>query len=147
MPDCAPGADRLFGTGRGAAARPAGSFARHHSRHRPDQVGQIHHAVCSAAGGGETNVNVITEDPIEVRNGRYAPDPGYRRSISGFPQALRHILRHDPDVVMIGEMRDLETCKIAVESAPTGHLVFSTLHTNDAPSTIVRLLKWASSRT
>ncbi len=56
-----------------------------------------------------------------------------------FAEALRHILSHDPDVIMIGEIRDLETAHIAVKSALTGHLVFSTLHTNDAPSTITRL--------
>jgi type IV pilus assembly protein PilB len=88
------------------------------------------------------NVNIVTvEDPIEydlptARQIQLLPQINF-----GFPQALRHILRHDPDVIMIGEMRDLETCKIAVESALTGHLVFSTLHTNDAASTLVRLLE------
>ena len=90
----------------------------------------------------KNNVNIITvEDPIEyelagMRQIQLIPSINF-----SFPQALRAILRHDPDVVMIGEMRDLETCKIAVESALTGHLVFSTLHTNDAASTIVRLLE------
>ena len=90
----------------------------------------------------KNDVNIVTvEDPIEYEL------PGTRQiqlipTINfSFPQALRHILRHDPDVIMIGEMRDLETCKIAVESALTGHLVFSTLHTNDAPSSIIRLLE------
>lgn len=88
------------------------------------------------------NVNVITvEDPIEyelegTRQIQLIPAINF-----SFPQALRHILRHDPDVIMIGEMRDVETCKIAVESALTGHLVFSTLHTNDAASSIVRLME------
>jgi len=53
---------------------------------------------------------------------------------------LRHIVRQDPDVIMIGEIRDLETAQIAIRSALTGHLVFSTLHTNDAPSAITRLV-------
>ncbi|MBE0510066.1 MAG: Flp pilus assembly complex ATPase component TadA [Chromatiales bacterium] len=57
-----------------------------------------------------------------------------------FAEALRHILRHDPDVVMIGEIRDLETARIANKAALTGHLVLSTLHTNDAASTVTRLL-------
>ena len=90
----------------------------------------------------KSDVNIITvEDPIEYEL------PGTRQiqlipAINfSFPQALRHILRHDPDVIMIGEMRDVETCKIAVESALTGHLVFSTLHTNDAASSIVRLME------
>ena len=57
-----------------------------------------------------------------------------------FAQALRHFLRHDPDVIMVGEIRDEETAHIANKAALTGHLVFSTLHTNDAPSTVTRLL-------
>ena len=91
---------------------------------------------------GRENVNVITvEDPIEyelsnARQIQTLPQIGF-----GFPEALKHILRHDPDVIMIGEMRDAETCKIAVESALTGHLVFSTLHTNDAPGALVRLME------
>jgi type IV pilus assembly protein PilB len=88
------------------------------------------------------NVNIITvEDPIEYELGKTRQIQLLPQINFGFPQALRHILRHDPDVIMIGEMRDLETCKIAVESALTGHLVFSTLHTNDAASTLVRLLE------
>ena len=90
----------------------------------------------------KNSVNIITvEDPIEYEL------PGTRQiqlipAIDfSFPQALRHILRHDPDVIMIGEMRDEETCKVAVESALTGHLVLSTLHTNDAASSIVRLME------
>ena len=57
-----------------------------------------------------------------------------------FARGLRHILRHDPDVIMIGEIRDKETAEIAVQASLTGHLVFSTLHTNDAPSAITRLV-------
>jgi len=88
------------------------------------------------------NVNIITvEDPIEYELAKTRQIQLLPQINFGFPQALRHILRHDPDVIMIGEMRDLETCKIAVESALTGHLVFSTLHTNDAASTLVRLLE------
>jgi len=58
-----------------------------------------------------------------------------------FEQALRAILRHDPDIVLVGEMRDKETAEIAIKLANTGHLTFSTLHTNDAPSAISRLFK------
>jgi len=57
-----------------------------------------------------------------------------------FSNSLRAILRHDPDIVMVGEIRDLETAEISIRAALTGHLVFSTLHTNDAPSAITRLL-------
>lgn len=57
-----------------------------------------------------------------------------------FATGLRHILRQDPDVIMVGEIRDSETARIAIQSSLTGHLVFSTLHTNDAPSAITRLI-------
>jgi type IV pilus assembly protein PilB len=57
-----------------------------------------------------------------------------------FANALRSFLRQDPDIIMVGEVRDLETAEIAIKAALTGHLVFSTLHTNDAPSTVTRLL-------
>jgi len=56
-----------------------------------------------------------------------------------FAAALRSILRQDPDIILVGEIRDLETAQIAVQASLTGHMVFSTLHTNDAPSTITRL--------
>jgi type IV pilus assembly protein PilB len=87
-------------------------------------------------------VNIITvEDPVEYHIGgieqiQANTVPGYT-----FAKALRHILRHDPDVIMIGEIRDQETGKIAVESALTGHLVLSTLHTNDAAGAVTRLLE------
>jgi type IV pilus assembly protein PilB len=57
-----------------------------------------------------------------------------------FAEGMRSILRQDPDVIMIGEMRDAETCQMAIQAALTGHLVFSTLHTNDSPSAFTRLL-------
>ncbi len=57
----------------------------------------------------------------------------------GFAEALRSFLRQDPDVVMVGEIRDLETAEIAVKAAQTGHLVLSTLHTNSAAETVIRL--------
>jgi type IV pilus assembly protein PilB len=88
------------------------------------------------------NVNIITiEDPVEyhvedVQQIQVNTAPGFT-----FARALRNILRHDPDVVMVGEIRDQETAKIAVESALTGHLVLSTLHTNDAPTTVTRLIE------
>ena len=59
----------------------------------------------------------------------------------GFDEAIRGILRHDPDIVLVGEMRDKITAETAIKMANTGHLVFSTLHTNDAPSAIARLFK------
>jgi len=88
------------------------------------------------------NLNIITvEDPIEYELPNTRQIQLEQHINFGFPQALRHILRHDPDIIMIGEMRDLETCKIAIESALTGHLVLSTLHTNDAPSALIRLME------
>ncbi len=84
--------------------------------------------------------NIITvEDPVEYRLGgvnqvQVSPKVGLT-----FASALRSILRSDPDVVMIGEIRDFETAKISVEAALTGHLVLATLHTNDAPAAVARL--------
>ena len=88
------------------------------------------------------NVNIITiEDPVEYHIEHILQiqiNPAIEYT---FARALRNILRHDPDVIMVGEIRDEETAKIAVESALTGHLVLSTLHTNDATGTISRLLE------
>jgi len=85
-------------------------------------------------------INVITvEDPVEYRlNGVNQMQINVRAGLT-FASALRSILRSDPDVVMVGEVRDGETAKMAIEAALTGHLVLSTLHTNDAPSTLTRL--------
>ena len=85
-------------------------------------------------------VNALTvEDPVEY------VIPGVRQIKLGnklnFEQALRAILRHDPDIVMVGEMRDKDTAELAIKLANTGHLTFSTLHTNDAPSAVSRLYK------
>jgi general secretion pathway protein E/type IV pilus assembly protein PilB len=83
---------------------------------------------------------ITVEDPVEyqlagIKQIQVNPKIGLT-----FGGGLRAILRHDPDIIMIGEIRDLETAEIAVQSALTGHLVFSTLHTNDAPSAVTRLL-------
>ena len=88
------------------------------------------------------NVNVITvEEPVEYHiNGIEQIQVNNVTGLT-FAKALRHILRHDPDVIMIGEIRDQETAKIAVESALTGHIVLSSLHTNNAPSAITRLME------
>ena len=85
-------------------------------------------------------VNVLTvEDPVEyVIEGARQLKIGYKM---GFEQAIRSILRHDPDIVLVGEMRDKETAETAIKLANTGHLTFSTLHTNDAPSAVARLYK------
>jgi general secretion pathway protein E len=83
---------------------------------------------------------ITVEDPIEYQLPGVTQMPVHRQAGVTFSAALRAILRQDPDVVMIGEMRDQETAEIAVQAAMTGHLVFSTLHTNDAVSAIPRLL-------
>lgn len=83
---------------------------------------------------------ITVEDPVEyqlkgINQIQVKPQIGL-----DFPNILRHIVRQDPDIIMIGEIRDLETSEIAIQSSLTGHLVFSTLHTNDAPSALTRLL-------
>ncbi len=83
---------------------------------------------------------VTVEDPIEYQLPAITQVPVHRQANVTFASALRAILRQDPDVVMIGEMRDSETAEIAVQAAMTGHLVFSTLHTNDAIGAVPRLL-------
>lgn len=85
-------------------------------------------------------VNVLTvEDPVEyVIEGARQLKIGYKMN---FEQAIRSILRHDPDIVLVGEMRDKETAETAIKLANTGHLTFSTLHTNDATSAVSRLFK------
>lgn len=83
---------------------------------------------------------ITVEDPVEYQLAGIAQVPVHRQSGVTFGSALRSILRQDPDVVMVGEMRDQEAAEIAVQAAMTGHLVLSTLHTNDAVSAIPRLL-------
>ena len=89
----------------------------------------------------QENLNITTvEDPIEyILPGVSQVQVNHRIGLD-FAYLLRSILRHDPDVIMVGEIRDRETAEIAVNAALTGHLVLSTLHTNDAPSAIIRLL-------
>ncbi len=87
----------------------------------------------------ETKI-ITTEDPVEydidgLIQVQMKPDIGLT-----FARCLRHILRQDPDIILVGEIRDLETAEIAAQASLTGHVVFTTLHTNDAPSSIARLL-------
>ncbi|MEM9701069.1 MAG: ATPase, T2SS/T4P/T4SS family [Planctomycetota bacterium] len=83
---------------------------------------------------------ITTEDPIEYDIDGLVQCPINADIDVTFASCLRAILRHDPDLILVGEIRDYETAEIAVQSALTGHLVFSTLHTNDAPSSITRML-------
>jgi type IV pilus assembly protein PilB len=87
----------------------------------------------------EINVTTV-EDPVEYRMDGINQVPVNPKRGTTFAGALRSILRQDPDVVLVGEIRDLETADIAIKAALTGHLVLSTLHTNDAASTITRLV-------
>ncbi|MFH1139336.1 MAG: type II secretion system ATPase GspE [Pseudomonadota bacterium] len=85
--------------------------------------------------------NIITiEDPVEYLLPGVGQIHVNAKVGLDFARGLRSVLRHDPDVIMIGEIRDLETAEIAIQSSLTGHLVFSTLHTNDAPSAVTRLV-------
>ncbi len=86
-------------------------------------------------------VNIVTaEDPIEYQLNGIAQVGMNRKAGLTFATALRAFLRQDPDIMMVGEMRDLETAEIAIESSLTGHMVLSTIHTNDAPSTTLRMV-------
>ena len=86
-------------------------------------------------------LNIITiEDPIEYQLGGIGQDSGQPENRSHLANGLRSILRQDPDIIMVGEIRDRETAEIAIQASLTGHLVFSTLHTNDAAGAVTRLI-------
>ena len=88
-------------------------------------------------------VNIVTiEDPIEYDLGNINQAQINTKSGVSFASALRSILRQDPDIIMVGEVRDEETVELAIRAALTGHMVFSTIHTNDAASGFTRLLNW-----
>jgi general secretion pathway protein E len=113
-----------------------------------------HRAGDGAAGSGKTttlyaalgeldtaHLNVLTiEDPIEYQLPNIGQIQVHPKIGLTFARGLRHILRQDPDVVLVGETRDLETAEIVVRASLTGHLVFTTLHTNDAPGAVTRLV-------
>jgi general secretion pathway protein E len=87
-------------------------------------------------------VNVCTiEDPIEMVEGAFNQMQVQHQIDLGFAEGVRALMRQDPDIIMVGEIRDLETAEMAVQAALTGHLVLSTLHTNDAPTAVARLLE------
>lgn len=98
----------------------------------------LYSAICEMAND---DVNIMTiEDPVEYNLKGIAQIGVHHKIKLDFATGLRHILRQDPDVIMVGEIRDKETAEIAIQAALTGHLVLSTLHTNDAPSAITRLV-------
>ncbi len=97
------------------------------------------YSALSEINNSEMNIMTI-EDPVEFKlQGMAQIGVNHKINLS-FATGLRHILRQDPDVIMIGEIRDKETAEIAIQSSLTGHLVLSTLHTNDAPSALTRLV-------
>lgn len=132
--------------------------------HLPEQIGELVQAhsglvlVCGATGSGKTTTlaallhqinqtraaHILTiEDPVEFVHKSEKSMVHQRelgRDFDTFPNAVRAALREDPDVLMVGELRDLETIRTAMTAAETGHLVFSTLHTNDAISSVERLI-------
>ncbi len=100
------------------------------------------YATLSALHSSEKNI-ITLEDPVEynldgITQGQIHPEAGFT-----FERGIRALLRQDPDIAMIGEIRDKQTARIAIEASLTGHLVLSTLHTNDASSTIMRLMDMA----
>jgi type IV pilus assembly protein PilB len=121
-----------------------------------DIIGSDHglFLICGPTGCGKTTtlyailqalarqrINILTiEDPVEYRIDGLQQMQVNRAAGFTFAKAMRNFLRHDPDVIMVGEIRDRETAEIAIESALTGHLVFSTLHTNTAATAVTRLL-------
>jgi type IV pilus assembly protein PilB len=93
----------------------------------------------SKVNSGEKNILTI-EDPVEYELGGITQVGVNNKAGMTFAAGLKSMLRQDPDIIMVGEMRDQETAMIAIEAALTGHLVFSTLHTNDAPGAVARLM-------
>lgn len=98
----------------------------------------LYAALMTRANGTEKILSV--EDPVEIQLAGVTQVPVHRETGVSFACALRSLLRHDPDVLLVGELRDAETAQVAVQAAMTGHLVLATLHTNDAPSAISRLV-------
>ena len=114
---------------------------RHGAGHRPNRLRQDDDALCRAQRTEQHGKKVITvEDPVEYRLPGLNQVQVHEKIDLSFERVLRTVLRQDPDIVLVGEMRDQETAEIGMRAAMTGHLVLSTLHTNDAVSTPIRLL-------
>ena len=128
--------DEMRETMSGLIARPTGAILVT----GPTGSGKSTTLYAALAQINRPEINIITvEDPVEYQlSGINQVQINLRAGLT-FASALRSILRSDPDVVMVGEVRDGDTAKIAIEAALTGHLVLTTLHTNDAPSTLTRL--------
>ena len=140
-PDVQP---RRVGHGIGRHGRvraPDRIGARADTRHRAHGQRQEHDALRGAEQINTKDSNVLTlEDPIEYQLPGISQTQVSEKKGMTFAKGLRSVLRQDPDIIMIGEIRDHETAVMAIQSALTGHLVFSTLHTNDAASAVTRLL-------
>jgi general secretion pathway protein E len=148
---------RIFDPDSTAKDLDALGFAEHDAK-RWEQLVQRPHGiilVTGPTGSGKTttlystlkrlateSVNVSTiEDPIEMIEPSFNQTQVQPHLDFDFPEGLRALMRQDPDIIMVGEIRDLQTAEMAVQAALTGHLVFSTLHTNDAPSAVSRLME------
>ena len=148
---------RIFDPDSTAKDLDALGFAEHDAK-RWEQLVQRPHGiilVTGPTGSGKTTtlystlkrlateaVNVSTvEDPIEMIEPSFNQTQVQPHLDFDFPEGLRALMRQDPDIIMVGEIRDLQTAEMAVQAALTGHLVFSTLHTNDAPSAVSRLME------
>ena len=128
-------AQRWEAAGHAAARHHPGDRARP-ARARPPRCTPR----SSALATEEVNVSTV-EDPIEMIEPSFNQTQVQPQLDFGFAEGLRALMRQDPDIIMVGEIRDLATAEMAVQAALTGHLVFSTLHTNDAPSAITRLME------
>lgn len=148
---------RIFDPDSTAKDLDALGFADHDAKRWEQLVQQPHGIilVTGPTGSGKTTtlystlkrlateaVNVSTvEDPIEMIEPSFNQTQVQPHLDFDFPEGLRALMRQDPDIIMVGEIRDLQTAEMAVQAALTGHLVFSTLHTNDAPSAVSRLME------
>ena len=148
---------RIFDPDSTAKDLDALGFADHDARRWEALVQRPHGIilVTGPTGSGKTTtlystlkrlateaVNVSTvEDPIEMIEPSFNQTQVQPHLDFDFPEGLRALMRQDPDIIMVGEIRDLQTAEMAVQAALTGHLVFSTLHTNDAPSAVSRLME------
>ncbi len=147
---------RIFDPGTVDKSFDALGFSAEESRRWENLTGRSHGIVLvtGPTGSGKTTtlyatlkrlatdeVNVCTvEDPIEMVEPSFNQTQVHAAVDLGFAEGLRALMRQDPDIIMVGEIRDLETAEMAIQAALTGHLVLSTLHTNDAPSAFTRLV-------
>ena len=131
---------RLLGRRRNALEADDGNAQRHHPGHRPDRLGQDHDAVLHAQAAGDARGQCVHASRTRSRwSSRRSTRCRCSTDIDlGFAEGVRALMRQDPDIIMVGEIRDLETAEMAIQAALTGHLVLSTLHTNDAPSAVTR---------